>query len=139
MKNLNQKGAAQFLVLFILVIGVVAALWLVQHRTNILPKAQENVSAPIGIGSTAPISDYCKQFVTSSVCDQSSFGNCDFSCDSNGKAFYNCYPSDEDARKVCTGTVYCAAKDDLCHTAPCPFGTTSTTDDSGSTICVGNR
>lgn len=41
MNNFNQKGIIQIVPLFILLLGITIGVWLVQHKTNLFPKAQE--------------------------------------------------------------------------------------------------
>lgn len=52
---LNQKGVIQFLPLLIIVAGLVAGLYLVQHPTIFKPKAQTPISAPVTITKTPQI------------------------------------------------------------------------------------
>ncbi len=58
---MKQKGFAHLFLILFLVAGLAVAVYLVQKKTNILPKAYEpynegiGSTAPMGIGSTSPI------------------------------------------------------------------------------------
>lgn len=47
MLNLNQKGLIQIAALIILVVGLIAGVYLVGQRTNILPFAHESLACPV--------------------------------------------------------------------------------------------
>ena len=53
----------------------------------------------------------CGQYVTSSVCGQSSYDTCSPVCLSDGRAAYNCHASQS---SICSGTVYCGAENARC-------------------------
>jgi hypothetical protein len=38
-KAINQKGIIQFVVLAIIVVAIIAGVWIIREKTNILPKA----------------------------------------------------------------------------------------------------
>lgn len=76
--------------------------------TKVVYCPQEDYLCP----SPSPIA--CDQFATSTVCGQPAYDTCIPGCDKDGKAIYNCYPSDPEGRKVCTGTIYCQAEDSRC-------------------------
>lgn len=78
-----------------------------------------SVSAPIA----SP--DFCSQFATGSICGQTSYENCTFTC-INGQAAYNCQPNDPEGAKVCTGTIFgtifCTSEDSKCSSGtPSPI------------------
>lgn len=174
MPKLDQRGAIQFIVLLILLLGIAAGVWLItQGPLKLFPRA--TVSAPISCNvlldtysirkevcgqftydtcpgldvrqpqcdkdghayyschasqnnactkvvycpqedhlcpSQAPIP--CNQFVTSTICGQPAYDTCAAACDRDGKAIYNCYPSDPEGRKVCSGTIYCQSENNRC-------------------------
>ncbi len=96
----KEKGFAQVLLILVLLVGIGVAVWGVQYgRTVLKPKASDS---------------YCDQFIkTNGVCGQSTYDTCDISCE-NGKAYYNCRPSQDIAKRCGVSRVYCLAEDNKC-------------------------
>lgn len=83
MAHFNQKGIAHVLVLVILVVGLVAGLYLVQHPQIFKPKAYEKFGGgPISRPISSPI--VCKEglnsFAVESPCGDDLFAGARFQC-----------------------------------------------------------
>lgn len=130
MPKLNQAGITQALILFILIGGIIAGVWLVTAGPlKLFPKADEVDGKPLSWAT-----QYCQVFVNTSVCGQDTFDNCSASCDGK-QAIYNCQPTDRDGQ-VCSGKIYCERENNRCNNNPCPSGTSQTTDANGTLVCV---